>query len=68
MFHLIRWQQLRAFVIGVFVVLTDLQAINFYLYFLGTDGGLDFDAVRVSEEAKQVCSLKNKGKYDISYA
>jgi len=35
---------------------------------LGTDGGIDFDAVRVTEEAKQTCTLKNKGKYDITYS
>ena len=27
----------------------------------GTDGGLDFGTVRVFEEPKQTCSLKNKG-------
>jgi len=35
---------------------------------LGADGGVDFDAVRVSEEAKQSCTVKNKGKYDIAYS
>jgi len=34
----------------------------------GADGGIDFDAVRVFEEAKQSCTMKNKGKYDISYS
>ena len=33
----------------------------------GTDGGLDFGVVRVFEEPKQTCSLKNKGKYEISF-
>ena len=33
----------------------------------GTDGGLDFGTVRVFEEPKQTCSLKNKGKYEISF-
>jgi len=35
---------------------------------LGADGGIDFDAVRVFEESKQSCVVKNKGKYDISYS
>ena len=35
---------------------------------LGADGGVDFDAVRVFEESKQSCTVKNKGKYDISYS
>ena len=33
----------------------------------GIDGGIDFDTMRVNEEQKQVCTLKNKGKYDIAY-
>ena len=33
----------------------------------GTDGGLDFQCIKVYEEAKLVCHLKNKGKYDIAY-
>ena len=33
----------------------------------GADGGIDFDVIRVMEEQKQTCSLKNKGKYDITY-
>ena len=33
----------------------------------GTDGGLDFGVVRVFEEPKQTCSLKNKGKYEIQF-
>jgi hypothetical protein len=48
-------------------VLAQLRA-HLNLCFPGTDGGIDFDAVRVSEEVKQACTLKNKGKYDISYA
>jgi len=36
--------------------------------FLGADGGIDFDAVRVYEECKQSCTVKNKGKYDISFS
>ncbi len=31
------------------------------------DGGLDFGTIRVLDESKQTCSLKNKGKYEISF-
>uniref|UniRef100_A0A8C8S7Z5 HYDIN n=1 Tax=Pelusios castaneus TaxID=367368 RepID=A0A8C8S7Z5_9SAUR len=34
----------------------------------GTDGGLDFGVIRVLDEAKQMLSLKNKGKYEIGYS
>ena len=40
--------------------------INITLY-SGADGGLDFGVTRVGEEAKQTCTLKNKGKYEISF-
>ncbi|XP_035827636.1 hydrocephalus-inducing protein [Aplysia californica] len=33
----------------------------------GTDGGLDFGTIKVNEETKQTCTLKNKGKYEISF-
>ncbi|CAD5117498.1 DgyrCDS6267 [Dimorphilus gyrociliatus] len=33
----------------------------------GTEGGLDFETIRVNDEMKQTCTLKNKGKYDIEY-
>jgi hydrocephalus-inducing protein len=33
----------------------------------GNDGGLDFGNVRVNTENKQVCNLKNKGKYPIKF-
>lgn len=33
----------------------------------GTEGGLDFETIRVYDETKQTCTLKNKGKYDIEY-
>lgn len=33
----------------------------------GADGGLDFGIIRVMDETKQTCSLKNKGRYEISY-
>jgi len=33
----------------------------------GSDGSVDFDCVRISEENRQVCMLKNKGKFDIAY-
>ncbi|XP_053127193.1 hydrocephalus-inducing protein homolog isoform X2 [Hemicordylus capensis] len=34
----------------------------------GTNGGLEFGSVKVLDEAKQVLSLKNKGKYEIGYS
>ncbi|XP_068943597.1 hydrocephalus-inducing protein homolog [Petaurus breviceps papuanus] len=34
----------------------------------GNEGALDFGVVRVMEEAKQFLSLKNKGKYEISFS
>nr|XP_032813560.1 hydrocephalus-inducing protein homolog isoform X3 [Petromyzon marinus] len=34
----------------------------------GSDGGLDFGVIRVSEEAKQTFTMKNKGKYEISFS
>ncbi|XP_053402100.1 hydrocephalus-inducing protein homolog isoform X11 [Mercenaria mercenaria] len=33
----------------------------------GTDGGLDFSTIKVMDEVKQTCTLKNKGKYDIQF-
>jgi hypothetical protein len=33
----------------------------------GSDGTLDFGVLKVYEEAKQVCVIKNKGKYEIGY-
>lgn len=33
----------------------------------GADGGLDFGSLRVQDETKQTCSLKNKGKYEIGF-
>lgn len=33
----------------------------------GNDGGLDFGTIRVNTENKQICTLKNKGKYPIKY-
>ena len=37
------------------------------LFPLGADGGLDFGVIRVGDETKQTCTLKNKGKYEISF-
>ncbi|XP_036605974.1 hydrocephalus-inducing protein homolog [Trichosurus vulpecula] len=34
----------------------------------GNEGALDFGVVRVMEEAKQFLSLKNKGKYEITFS
>jgi hypothetical protein len=33
----------------------------------GNDGGLEFGTIRVNSENKQICNLKNKGKYNIKY-
>ncbi|XP_064641495.1 hydrocephalus-inducing protein-like isoform X2 [Lineus longissimus] len=33
----------------------------------GAEGGIDFGTIRVMDETKQTCTLKNKGKYEISY-
>ncbi|KAI8909684.1 hypothetical protein EDD86DRAFT_206048, partial [Gorgonomyces haynaldii] len=33
----------------------------------GFDGGLDFGVLKVSEEGKQICTLKNKGKYEVGF-
>ena len=33
----------------------------------GNDRGIDFGNVRVNQEAKQTCTLKNKGKREIRY-
>lgn len=38
-----------------------------YNWFSGADGGLDFGTMRVGEESKQTCTLKNKGRYEIAY-
>ncbi|XP_030060864.1 hydrocephalus-inducing protein homolog [Microcaecilia unicolor] len=34
----------------------------------GTEGGLDFGIIKVLDEAKQIISLKNKGKYEIGFS
>ncbi|CAH1779299.1 unnamed protein product [Owenia fusiformis] len=34
----------------------------------GADGGIDFGVIRVMDETKQQCTLKNKGRYDIAYS
>ena len=33
----------------------------------GSDGKLDFSPVRIYEETKQVCHIKNKGKYELHF-
>ena len=49
-------------------VLCTLLNCNYYMLFIsGADGGLDFQCIRVGDEAKQSIQLKNKGKYDIEY-
>jgi len=37
------------------------------MFVAGTDGGLDFGTIKVMDEVKQTCTLKNKGKYDIAF-
>lgn len=41
--------------------------IFFYFWFSGNDGGLDFGTVKVGQEEKLTCHLKNKGKFEIQY-
>jgi len=55
---------LHAAVVDARVCVCDTSGI----LLLGADGGIDFDAVRVYEECKQSCTVKNKGKYDISFS
>lgn len=31
------------------------------------DGNVDFGVIRVQDDAKQMLTLKNKGKYEIAY-
>jgi len=33
----------------------------------GSDSSVDFDSVRIDEESRQMCMLKNKGKFDINF-
>ena len=33
----------------------------------GADGGLDFGSLKVFDEAKQTCTLKNRGRYEIGF-
>lgn len=39
----------------------------FTLFFSGADGGLDFGVLKVLDETKLTCSLKNKGKFEINF-
>jgi len=34
---------------------------------VGSDGSVDFDFVRINDESRQMCLLKNKGKFEIAY-
>ena len=40
---------------------------NIGSYIAGADGGLDFAVLKVLDETKQTCSLKNKGKFEINF-
>lgn len=44
-----------------------LKRILLYVVFSGADGGLDFGVLKVLDETKQTCSLKNKGKFEINF-
>ena len=37
------------------------------MFVSGADGGLDFGVLKVLDETKQTCSLKNKGKFEINF-
>ena len=40
-----------------------------YFYDAGAEGGgIDFEVIRVGEDAKQQCTLKNKGKYEVEFS
>lgn len=43
------------------------SVLLFWFYVSGADGGLDFGVLRVLDETKQTCSLKNKGKFEINF-
>ncbi|KAI8803400.1 hypothetical protein BJ742DRAFT_498091 [Cladochytrium replicatum] len=50
------------------VVTAEAYDIAMDLHFpKGYDGGFDFGVTRVCEEVKQMCSLKNKGKYEVGF-
>ena len=52
----------------MFNICTPIISLYFNCFHLqGADGGLDFGVTRVGDEAKQTCTLKNKGKYEISF-
>lgn len=44
-----------------------LKKILLYVVLSGADGGLDFGVLKVLDETKQTCSLKNKGKFEINF-
>ncbi|KAJ1558923.1 hypothetical protein HK096_003058, partial [Nowakowskiella sp. JEL0078] len=50
------------------VVTAEAYDIAMDLHFpKGYDGGLDFGTLKVFEEGKQMCTLKNKGKYEVGF-
>lgn len=46
---------------------TKLLTVCSLVLHTGTDGGLDFGILKVMDETKQACSLKNKGRFEINY-
>ncbi|KAJ3416712.1 hypothetical protein HDV05_000542 [Chytridiales sp. JEL 0842] len=50
------------------VVTAEAYDIAMDLHFpKGYEGGLDFGVLKVLEEGKQMCTLKNKGKYEVGF-
>ena len=55
------------FVLTRCLFVTNLYEIIISLFVSGADGGLDFGVLKVLDETKQTCSLKNKGKFEINF-
>ncbi|KAH6588049.1 hypothetical protein BASA50_010912 [Batrachochytrium salamandrivorans] len=50
------------------VITAEAYDVSMDLHFpKGFDGGLDFGILKVLEEGKQLCTLKNKGKYEVGF-
>lgn len=48
-------------------ILRPKQLRSNWFFIVGADGGLDFGVLKVLDETKQTCSLKNKGKFEINF-
>lgn len=58
----------RACTAFVSKIQTKISCLNITVGFTpGSDGGLDFGVLKVFDENKQSMSLKNKGRYEISF-